>query len=162
MAVLPLKVKDSEGATIVEFALVAPVFALLLCAIMEFGYYFFVQHTLQFATREGTRLALVGGTLNDPGGNPMTRQASIDQTIRKNAALAVNPDALQINIFPVDSVTYGNPANWQTTTDPGAGGQYMRVVVQYTFTFWTPLVGRFFPSGQSVIIAQALYRNEGF
>jgi hypothetical protein len=146
----------------VEFALVLPILALLLCATIEFGYFFFVQHTLQFATREGTRLALVGGTLNDPNnGNPMSRQDSIIQTIKDHASMAVNPDALQISIFPVGS-GYTDPANWPVTTDPGSGGDYMRVRVRYLFHFWTPLIGRFFPSGQQMIDAEALYRNEMF
>jgi Flp pilus assembly protein TadG len=156
-----LKLRDSKGTTMVEFALVLPICLLLLFAVIEFGYYFFVQHTLQYATREGTRLALVGATLNDPGGNAMTRQASVIQTIRDNASVAVNPDALQISIFPVGP-GYTDPANWQTMTDPGLGGQYMRVRVQYTFNFFTPLIGQFFSSGASVITAQALYRNEAF
>jgi Flp pilus assembly protein TadG len=155
------RIRDRKGFTVVEFALVLPIFALLLFATIEFGYYFFVQHTLQFATREGTRLALVGATLNDPKGNPMTRQASIIQTIKDHASSAVNPDALQISIFPVGP-GYTDPKNWQGTTDPGTGGDYMRVRVQYTFKFVTPLIGQFFPSGQRVITAQALYRNELF
>ncbi|HME46479.1 MAG TPA: TadE/TadG family type IV pilus assembly protein [Syntrophorhabdales bacterium] len=159
---LPRNVTDKRGFTIVEFALVLPVFALLLCAIMDFGHYFFVQHTLQYATREGTRLALVGATLNGPSGNSMTRQASIIQTIQNNAAVAVNPGTLQISIFPVAGPNYTNPANWQGMTNPGNGGDFMRVVVQYTFKFWTPFIGKFFPSGQQVITAQALYRNEMF
>ena len=158
--VLP-KMRDSSGVTIVEFALVLPILALLLCATIEFGYYFFVQHTLQFATREGTRLALVGGTLNDPEGNPMSRQASIVQTIRDHASMAVNPDALQISIFPVGP-GYTDPVNWPAATDPGSGGDYMRVRVRYLFHFWTPLIGRFFPSGQQMLDAEALYRNEMF
>jgi Flp pilus assembly protein TadG len=155
------KMRDNEGATIVEFALVLPIFALLLFSTIEFGFYFFVQHTLQFATREGTRLALVGGTLNDPKGNPMTRQDSIIQTIKDHASIAVNPGALDINIFPVGT-GYADPANWDKTTDPGGGGNYMRVRTQYTFSFLTPLIQQFFPSGQHVITAEALYRNELF
>jgi len=162
MAKVLHKMRDGGGVTIVEFALVLPILALLLCATIEFGYYFFVQHTLQFATREGTRLALVGGTLNDPNnGNPMSRQDSIIQTIKAHASVAVNPEALQISIFPVGP-GYTDPVSWPVTKDPGSGGDYMRVVVQYTFTFWTPLIGRFFPSGQHMISAQALYRNEMF
>jgi Flp pilus assembly protein TadG len=157
----PLKMASDKGATVVEFALVLPIFALLLFSTIEFGNYFFVQHTLQFATREGTRLALVGATLNDPKGNPMSRQASIIQTIKDHASLAVNPDALRINIFPVGA-GYTDPANWDKTTDPGVGGSYMRVRVQYTFNFLTPLIQQFFPAGQHVITAEALYRNELF
>jgi hypothetical protein len=70
-----------RGATIVEFAMVLPVFVLLLFGIIEFGRYFFVQHTLQFATREGTRLALVGGTLVDANGNPLSRTMPVSLLI---------------------------------------------------------------------------------
>ena len=157
------KMKDSSGATVVEFAMVLPICLLLLFAVIEFGHYFFVQHTLQYATREGTRLGLVGASLADPSGNPMTRQASIVETIKENASMAVDPGALEISIFPVDPSTgYVDPTGWQTMTDPGSGGQYMRVRVQYTFTFLTPLIGQLFPSSQQVITAQALYRNEMF
>ena len=51
---------NEQGATAVEFALVLPIFLLLTFAIIDFGRYFFVEHTLQYATREGMRLALVG------------------------------------------------------------------------------------------------------
>ena len=80
--------------------MVLPVFVLLLFGIIEFGRYFFVQHTLQFATREGTRLALVGGTLVDANGNPLTRVASIIKEIKDNASLAVNPSKIEIIYLP--------------------------------------------------------------
>jgi hypothetical protein len=66
-----------RGGALVEFALVLPAFFVMMLSIMDFGLYFFVQHTLQFATREGARLALVGGTLTDASGNPLSREASI-------------------------------------------------------------------------------------
>ena len=58
-----IRKKGIRGATAVEFALVLPIFVLLLMGIIDFGRYYFVQHTVQYATREGTRLGLVGGTL---------------------------------------------------------------------------------------------------
>ena len=76
-----------------EIAIALPLFLMLVIGIIEFGWYFFVQHTLQYATREGMRLALVGRTLTDTAGNPMTRKASIIKTIREEASLAVNPDS---------------------------------------------------------------------
>ena len=64
----------SKGTTAVEFALVAPIFFFLVFGTIEFGWYFFVQHTIQSATRDGTRFALVGLQLtrqrqqpHDPG-----------------------------------------------------------------------------------------------
>jgi Flp pilus assembly protein TadG len=149
-----------RGSTIVEFALVFPLFAMLLFGIMEFGWYFFVQHTLQYATREGTRLALVGATLTDPHGNPMTRAASIVETIQNDASLAVNPSQIAISIFPI-TAPYTNPSGWQGEQNAGNPGDYMRVVTQYTYTFLTPLIGQFFPGG-SVIQATTTYQNQMF
>jgi len=154
-------VHGERGATAVEFALVAPIFFLLIFAILEFGWYFFVEHTVHFATREGTRLALVGTQLNDAGGNPMSREASITSTIKDSAALAVDPDNLLISIYPVGA-GYADPAGWETTVNAGAGGDYMRVRTRYTYTFVTPLIRAFFPGGTRVITASTLFRNELF
>lgn len=157
------KMRESRGGTAVEFALVLPFFALLILGTIDFGNYFFIEHTIQYATREGTRLALVGGQLSDSKGNLESRQASIIQTIQDHASIAVNPGALIISIFPVDpNQNYQNPTNWQGQQNPGNGGDYMRVVVQYTYTFWTPIIGQFFPQGQQAIMANALYHNEAF
>ena len=90
----------SKGTTAVEFALVAPIFFFLVLGTIEFGRYFFVQHTIQAATRDGTRFALVGLQLTGQDNKPMTREASIIKTIQDNAAVAVDPNALQISITP--------------------------------------------------------------
>ena len=75
--------RNGKGVTIVEFALVFPLLMVLIFGVMDFGMYFFVQHSIQYATREGVRLALVGRTINDASGNAMSREASIVQTIRE-------------------------------------------------------------------------------
>jgi Flp pilus assembly protein TadG len=153
---------SSKGATAVEFALISPILFLLLFGILEFGRYFFVQLTIQYATREGTRLALVGGQLQDKNGNTMTRVASIIQTIQNNAAIAVDPNKLIISIYPVDPNSgYTDPNNWQGTQNSGQGGDYMRVRTQYTFHFLIPLIEDF-TGGTQMIQAAALYRNEQF
>ena len=155
------RAKCTRGATIVEFALVLVMFLMLLVGTIEFGRYFFVQHTLQFATREGTRLALVGGTLNNPQGVPLSREASIVTTIQNSARLAVNPAQLSISIFPV-TTTYADPGNWQGLQNAGGPGDVMRVRTRYNFAFFTPLIGRFFPGGVNLIQAESTYRNELF
>ena len=99
---LPLKVTGDRGATVVEFALVLPIFALLLFSTIEFGNYFFVEDTCSSSPsgREQGWRWWEGNCSNDPKGNPMTRQASIIQTIKDHASIAVNPEALQIKYFP--------------------------------------------------------------
>ena len=51
-----------RGAVAVEFALVAPVFLLLIFGILEFGQLIMVQQILTNASREGARLAVLEGT----------------------------------------------------------------------------------------------------
>jgi Flp pilus assembly protein TadG len=156
-----LNISENKGATILEFTLVIPVFALLIFGILEFGFYFFVEHTIQHATREGTRIALVGLKLQNPDNTYMTCEQSIIKTIKDNASFAVNPNDLQVSIFPVGP-GYSDPSTWNTTVNAGSGGDYMRVRVLYTFRFHPSFIGRFFPSGTNVIQAQTLYRNELF
>src|SRR5436309_9936394 len=69
-------VRGNRGVEIAEFALALPLFLIIMISIVDFGIYSFIQHTLQFATREGVRLALVGRTLTDASGNTLTREAS--------------------------------------------------------------------------------------
>jgi Flp pilus assembly protein TadG len=161
---LPFIGRRNRGNTIVEFALVLPIFILLVIGIVEFGYYFFVQHTLQYATREGMRLALVGRQLAGPGGTALSREASIIKTIQDNVAIAVKPTAVNIYIYPVNS-TYQDPSNWQSysvTPDAGDPGEYMRVRSTYVHKFFTPLIGQFITGGSMTIRAEGTYRNEMF
>jgi Flp pilus assembly protein TadG len=54
----------------VEFALVAPMFFLLLLGIIEAGRFIFYYEVLHNATREGARYAIVNGANVDPIGCP--------------------------------------------------------------------------------------------
>jgi len=151
----------NRGSTLVEFCLVLPVFLLLIFGILDFGRFYFVQHTIQFATREGMRVALVGRRLLGENSNPMSREDSIIRTIRENASTAINPSSLSVYIYPV-STDYGDPAGWDKG-GPNAGnpGVYMRVRSRYTYDFLTPLIGAFFTNG-ILVEAQGTYRNELF
>lgn len=53
--------KNRRGATIVETAVVAPVFAVFLAAIMEFGHAFLVVGTLNAAAKQAARHGAVEG-----------------------------------------------------------------------------------------------------
>jgi hypothetical protein len=135
-----------------------PLFVLLMLGIIDFGRYFFVQHTVQFATREGTRLALVGGTLQNPDGTPMSRVASIIAKIEESANLA-NLSGLDISVYPIEA-PYSDQTDWVVRQDAGLPGDYMRVRTRYTYQFLTPFIGGF--NGPNFIQAAATYRNEGF
>ncbi|WP_084031875.1 TadE/TadG family type IV pilus assembly protein [Desulfonatronum lacustre] len=149
-----------KGATAVEFALILPLFVLLMFAVIDFGMYFFTQHTLQYATREGMRLALVGGRIERED-ELQDRTNSMIITIREQASLALNPDNLNISIFEVNP-DYSDPENWEDIQDAGQPGSYMRVRTRYHFSFLTPIIGAFFPDNKVWVQVQAVYRNEFF
>ena len=46
MTMTRLTLRNRRGATIVEFALVFPLLLLLMLGVMDFGFYYFVQHSL--------------------------------------------------------------------------------------------------------------------
>ena len=54
--------KKRRGATVVEFAFVAPVLFLLVFGMIEFGRMVMVQQILTNASREGARMAVLDGT----------------------------------------------------------------------------------------------------
>ena len=53
------QIRGSRGAAAVEFALLLPVFLLVIAGIVDFGRAFFTQITLTNAAREGARAAIV-------------------------------------------------------------------------------------------------------
>jgi Flp pilus assembly protein TadG len=71
--------RDESGATVVEFALVAPVFLAMLFAIFEVGLLFFRQMLLDNALQTASRTILTGETQRSvSGGN----EAAIEDAFR--------------------------------------------------------------------------------
>ena len=62
---------SARGQALVEFALVAPIFFLLLFAIIEGGRFILFYETLNNATREGARYAIVHGWNSSCPSGPM-------------------------------------------------------------------------------------------
>ncbi len=88
-----------RGQGLVEFAIIVPVFVLILMGMLEFGFVFSHNLTLEYATREGAR---VGATLSDGNLGPATCN-TIDQNIvnavtkvlqSKGSPIAGYPDAV--------------------------------------------------------------------
>lgn len=53
--------RDDRGAQAVEFAIIAPVLVLLVCALVSLGFLYMSQITLSQAAREGARAAAICG-----------------------------------------------------------------------------------------------------
>lgn len=72
--------RQGPGQALVEFALIAPLFFVLLFGIVEAGRFIFYYETLNNATREGARYAIVNGanTLGCPTGPPAPGTSACD------------------------------------------------------------------------------------
>jgi Flp pilus assembly protein TadG len=57
--------QEDRGAAVLEFALVAPVFILILVGIIEFGRAYNVSIAMQGAAREGARALALGRSATD-------------------------------------------------------------------------------------------------
>lgn len=73
-----------RGAAAVEFAVVAPLFLLLLGGIIEFGQVFRIEHVLSNASRRGARAGIVDGATSTQVVQNVKTQCS--QTLGVNEA----------------------------------------------------------------------------
>jgi hypothetical protein len=118
--------RRSRGQALPEFALVAPVFFLVLLAIIEGGRFIFYYQTLNNATREGARYAIVHGENSfDCSGPPCDAGQDVVDRVR---ATAFGIPGASIAVTPV----------WPD----GANERGMTVTVRaiYTYTTFVPLL----------------------
>ncbi len=80
--------KDRRGATVVEVALILPVFLVFVFAIIEFGHFWYVRNIVEVACREGARVGCTEGTTN----------ADVLAEVRRLASTLVEPEFLDISI----------------------------------------------------------------
>jgi hypothetical protein len=85
------------GQGMVEFALVAPLFFVMLFGVMEGAWLLFHNHQVSNAAREGARYAVVNGELS---GNEATA-SSIRDEIQGRVRLS-NPGSLQVDLDLID------------------------------------------------------------
>jgi Flp pilus assembly protein TadG len=108
----PLRRDDGQAMT--ELALVMPIFAMLVLAIVQFGIAFNNYLTLTDATRAGARKAAVSRFVGDNG-------ASAKVAV-ENAAAGLDPAKLDPNIQVTSS------PNWTTT------GSQVTVTASYPYS----------------------------
>jgi Flp pilus assembly protein TadG len=116
-----IQIKNERGQTMTEFALVLPVLALILFAVIQFGIVFNNYVQLTDATRAGARRAAVSRQTSDPVGT---------------AAAAVRSSAKDLKQSDLN-VTVSS--TWQPTAD---------VSVTATYPYSISLLGMVVKSGR--------------
>jgi hypothetical protein len=152
-----------KGAAVVELALLAPFYFLLVLGIVELGIMFWVDLTMQFAVREGARYAVTGQNNLDPNASNQQRYLAIIQAIRDNSIGLfdqVHPViATSINGGPLQ--TYGDPGQYNSGMFGGPGD----IVMLQLNCYWPlliPLAAPYFSGGNYNFSVAATMRNEAY
>ena len=106
---------DQNGAAMVEFAFVAPLFIALLCAIIEFSGIMFVQAILEGSAREASRYGLTGFT---SGG--VSREDQILSIVEDNTYGIIDMDDLDIDTRVYEN--FGDIGQPEPFTDENGNG----------------------------------------
>jgi Flp pilus assembly protein TadG len=112
MKVLGLRPKKEEGASVVEFAILAPLFVVLLFGLVEFGLAIYSKGMITNASREGARFGVVYST-------PRKTDAEITSKVQEYLANAGFLDSVHINVIGAQ----------------GTSGTPLTVSVTYPYTF---------------------------
>ena len=159
------------GSASIEFALIAPIFFVLLMGTIEVGVMFFSQFVLQNATNDAARLIRTGQV----AAQSMTA-AQFRTTICNKVSPLLACDAnLQIDVESFANfaaASFPTPITGTNTLDPTLNnftpGGVCRVVLVRTFYTWsvvTPLLTPFMvnlANNQHLLSATAAFRNEPY
>jgi Flp pilus assembly protein TadG len=136
--------RKRRGAAAVEFAIVAPLFFLLVFGMLEFGRMVMVQQILTNASREGARKAVLDGSTATDVYNTVT-------TYMSDANITVTTGNITINPTNPASAAYGDPVT-------------VTVSVPFSQVSWLPasVLLDFLPTGQTdiTLTARTVMRRE--
>jgi len=129
---------NRQGAAVVEFAIVAPLFVLLIFGMLEYGRMVMVQQVITNASREGARRAVLEGSTT----------ADVTAVVNEFLdAAAVDSDDATVDVSP-------NPPE-----SAGAGGAVtVTVTVPFSDVSWLPSPMYL---GSTTLEARTVMRREG-
>ena len=116
--------REQRGQTITEFALILPIFILVLVGIVDFGRAVYASSTIQNAAREAVRVAIVDQNVT------VIEMEAIEHAV----ALGVDGADVDVNFLDAD-FTSGD-----CTTTPNVGC-IVEVEVRYAYSAATPILG---------------------
>jgi Flp pilus assembly protein TadG len=121
---------------------------LLTIGVFEFGAMFYVFLSLQNGVSQATRYAITGNTA---GG--ASRVDSVKLAMRTTTPTITIPDsAFSFSHLPAGGTTFVGGV--------GGPGEVEKVTINYTWTFFTPLMRPFFPTGTMRMTVDSTMKNE--
>lgn len=165
--------RDTRGATMIEFAILAPIFFAILTAILETSVQFFAAQVLESGVHDANRSIRVGMAQQ----NGWTVEDYKDNICDRLYGLFGNCADLHVDVRPIgtfQSADYSVPLdlscerNCEWTEDEvwTPGGSSNVVLVQVYYRYPTLLQFPFSPNrlldGRTLMSAATVFRNEPF
>ncbi|MCX7294193.1 MULTISPECIES: TadE family protein [unclassified Janthinobacterium] len=141
------------GASLVEFAIIAPAFLLLMIGVIELSMAYFANLTMQHAVREGARYAVTGNKDLDPASSNQQRYQAVIQKMKASSM------GIYDKVNPIITV---NGTSGTSAGMFGNSGDIVVISVECNWKFATPLMAAFFKDGKSRFVVAATMRNESF
>jgi hypothetical protein len=178
--------RSREGATLVEFGFVAPVFILLICIFIDLCMVMFINAAMEGGLREASRYAITGYV--EPG---TTREDKIKEIVVRHSYGLINQSDLVLTYMVYGSFSdIGKPepfvdqngngqfdtgepftdvngnGSWDTdqgVSGPGGPGAIVAYTVQYKWIPFTPLAANLVGGDGSLTLSASIaVRNEPF
>jgi Flp pilus assembly protein TadG len=169
-------IKNEEGATAVEFALVAPPFLALIASLIQVFLVFFAQSVLENAVRASARQILTGQVqTQDASLSSAAAMAAFHQTVCNNANVLFTCLGLMVDVEVANNwsstnvampiLTYDSNGNVNNTWqfNPGNAGDIVVVRVVYLWPVFFGSLGFNWANqsnGTREIMASAAFQNE--
>ncbi len=176
-------IRDSQGIAALEFALIAPVFILMLTGIIEFSLVMFASSVIEGATAYSARYGKTGYTASGS-----TRQQQIISAVSTRSAGLLDPTKITVTttVYPsFNSISQEEPyidsnhngtynvgesytdinhnSQWDSTGVAGLGNANDVVVytVNYPWTVYTPIIANFL-GGTMWLSSRTVVKNEPY
>jgi Flp pilus assembly protein TadG len=164
--------RRAEGHAAIEFALIAPVFFMLLMGIIETGMVFFADSTLQNGMEVAARMIRTG-QVQTGGITQTTFRQIVCNAI--NSFLSCDPSKLYIDVRAYTnfaSSNYPPPLDDDQNLNPNLNGyqvgtscQVVLVRAFYTWELFTPVFAQYYANmanNTRLISASIAFRNEPY
>lgn len=115
---MPALVRDEQGTTILEFALIAPTLMVMLMGALDFGHTLYMQSVLQGAVQKAAR----DGTLQQTAGTDATARDAIDTIVRNQVKMLHKQATVTITRRFYRSFSDAAAASAETFTDTDHDG----------------------------------------
>jgi hypothetical protein len=148
---------DAKGTSLIEAALITPLFLVLTFSIADFGTLFYTYLALENGVSLASRYGVTGRAMNDPvTGTLLNHQETLKLAMRQGTPTLTIPDS-------AFTFAHRAPGGGAWLAGTGGPGDLERVSVAYTYTTFTPwLVGWFFPPDGTVNLrVDSAMKNEG-